>query len=508
MIRFLAGPPEYLPVATAGIIERQGENMERMASREVIESLDAFLRRSTALSDDDIRMRMKDLDEGRMVMPDSSTEAFRRALVLPSAAATRIPHDVSPKNGRPSVPSGATKPEEPAAGWGSSSGSGDPRLAELRARLPMVHAPVAFPEHALEAADIPADHIRARLAHFNDYVAARVQAGELPCVDLPDLHRANSIYDHRGNVFLGHNVRRLAFDLQGGKPFMRLLLTLETASDNLLKGVCSTKRGLYYYHQAKLPDEDACQVDSDRAIAALANMLGVRRKTLGFVEARRGTVYGRLVIRDGGQIVDLSQVGPAGHVIPQFTDDVEIVSSDAAFILIVEKDAVAFQLAQARWWEAARCIIVCGLGFPSLSTREYVRTLVDTLGIPALICTDADPGGIQVALTYAHGSIATALETPWLACNNIWWAGFYPSDIDRYCRSGDLIRLTDIDYEAARRLLEHPSDAYINSRVRDELGILVDRRAKVELDAISRDIPRFVDDYLPKKLFDSDLVKL
>ncbi len=74
-----------------------------------------------------------------------------------------------------------------------------------------------------------------------------------------------------------------------------------------------------------------------------------------------------------------------------------------------------------------------------------MRTLVDTLGIPALICVDADPAGIQVALTYAHGSISTALETPWLACNNIWWAGFYPSDIDRYCRSSDLIRLTDID---------------------------------------------------------------
>ena len=86
-----------------------------------------------------------------------------------------------------------------------------------------------------------------------------------------------------------------------------------------------------------------------------------------------------------------------------------------------------------------------------------------------------------------QGSISTALETPWLACNNIWWAGIYPSDIDRYCRSSDLIRLTDIDHEAARRLLEHPSDAYINKRVRDELGILVDRGAKVELDAISRD---------------------
>jgi DNA topoisomerase VI subunit A len=289
---------------------------------------------------------------------------------------------------------------------------------------------------------------------------------------------------------------------------MRLLLTLEAASDNLRNGVCTTKRGLYYYHQAKLPDEDACQVESDRALAGLANMLGVRRKTLGFVEARRGTVYGRLVIRDGGEVVDLSQVGPAGRTIPCFTDDVEIVSSDAAFILIVEKHTVAFQLAQARWWETARCIVVCGEGFPSLSTREYVRTLVDALGIPALICIDADPSGIQVALTYAHGSISTALETPWLACNNIWWAGVYPSDIDRYCRSSDRIPLTDADYEAARRLLEHPSRAYIDDRVRHELAILVDRGVKVELDAISRDMSRLADDYLPKKLFDSDLVKL
>ena len=38
--------------------------------------------------------------------------------------------------------------------------------------------------------------------------------------------------------------------------------------------------------------------------------------------------------------------------------------------------------------------------------------------------------------------------------------------------------------------------------------ILVDRGAKVEMDAVSHPISRLVDDYLPKKLFDSDLVKL
>ena len=112
MIRFLAGPPEYPPVATAGIIERQGENFmgKDSISRGHRVSRRVPPTQHCALRDDDIRIRMKDLDEGRMRMPDVSTEAFRRALVLPSAEATRIPDDASPKNGRPSIPSGATKP--------------------------------------------------------------------------------------------------------------------------------------------------------------------------------------------------------------------------------------------------------------------------------------------------------------------------------------------------------------------------------------------------------------
>jgi DNA topoisomerase VI subunit A len=134
--------------------------------------------------------------------------------------------------------------------------------------------------------------------------------------------------------------------------------------------------------------------------------------------------------------------------------------------------------------------------------------LVDTLGIPALLCVDADPAGIQVALTYAHGSVSTALETPWLACNNIWWAGLCPSDIGRFCRPADMIRLSEDDAEAARRLLAHPSEAYVNARVRDELSTLVDLGMKVELDALCGDVSRLVDHYLPKKIFDADLVKL
>lgn len=432
----------------------------RSGSREVIQSLGEFLRRRTTLPDDEIAARMKDLADDRMRPPDSTSEAHR-VLVGPNVEPRAIPG-----------------------------------------------SPFAFPEHALKATEVAADEVRTRLAQLADDVAARVHAGELPYFDLPDLHQANAIYDPYGNVFLGHNVRRLAFDRRGSKAFMRLLLTLEAASDNLRNGISATKRGLYYYHQEKLPDQDAFQVDSDRALASLANLLRVRRKALGFVEARRGTVYGRLVIREGDAVVDLAQLGSPGHAIPRFTDDVEILSSDAAFILIVEKHSVAFRLAQVRWWETARCILVCGEGYPSLSAREFVRRLVDTLGIRAFVCVDADPGGIGVALTYAHGAISTALETPWLASDNICWAGFYPSDIERYSVRSEQIALSDIDREQARRFIEHPSDAYVNERVRNEIALLVDGGVKLALDAIARDLPRLIDDYLPKKLFDSDLVKL
>ena len=41
-----------------------------------------------------------------------------------------------------------------------------------------------------------------------------------------------------------------------------------------------------------------------------------------------------------------------------------------------------------------------------------------------------------------------------------------------------------------------------------ELALLVDGGWKVERDALLRETSRLVDDYLPKKLFDSELVKL
>ena len=236
-------------------------------------------------------------------------------------------------------------------------------------------------------------------------------------------------------------------------------------------------------------------------------MLRVRQRALGFVAARKGSVHGRLVIRRDGEVSDFAQAGTAGNSPPRFPESFDIVSSDAKVIVILEKDSIANRLAQQRWWDDARCIMVCSGGFPSMSARELVRKLIDTLGIPAVVFADADPAGIRVALTFAHGSISSALETPWLASHGVSWAGFWPSDFASQCTKRDFIRLDEEDRDEARGMLADPSHTYLNDRVRDELATLREHGHKVELDTLTHGPTRLVD-YMNRKLSDGDLIRL
>lgn len=373
---------------------------------------------------------------------------------------------------------------------------------------PAIPATIAFPERAAAAGDLAPTEVYKRIAHLIDHVTEQIRSGETPYLDVPDLHSANAIYDDRGNVFLGRSVRRIS--LHDTMAFMRILLALEVAYELVQRGRRLMKRQLYYYCQATLPDRRSTQLDTDRALAALSNILHVRRQNLGFVAVRRGTVHGRLVIRDEGQVVDVSRLARGGWSVPGFADDVEIVESKAAFILLVEKQSVAARLAEDRWCESHPCIMICGEGFPSFSTRDFTRRLVEELRIPAYALTDGDPWGIRVALTNAHGAIATGMETPWLACEDIRWVGFYPSDYERFGLSTESeIKLSAEDIESAKLLLHHPSEAYANAQVRRELEILLDHGFKLELDSLLGHGTEFLTrEYLPRKLFETDLIKL
>ena len=78
------------------------------------------------------------------------------------------------------------------------------------------------------------------------------------------------------------------------------------------------------------------------------------------------------------------------------------ITSDAKFILLVEKDAAFMRLAEDRFYNTYPCIILTAKGQPDVATRLFLRKLRAALRIPVLALVDSDPYGLKILSAPAH----------------------------------------------------------------------------------------------------------
>ena len=69
-------------------------------------------------------------------------------------------------------------------------------------------------------------------------------------------------------------------------------------------------------------------------------------------------------------------MGVGGKAIPPFMDRVTNLQSDAAFILLVEKDAAFIRLSEDRFYETYPCIIMTAKGQPDIASRMVRRYII------------------------------------------------------------------------------------------------------------------------------------
>jgi meiotic recombination protein SPO11 len=107
------------------------------------------------------------------------------------------------------------------------------------------------------------------------------------------------------------------------------------------------------------------QKESDVVLEDVAATLGATRTSLHVVASDKGIVVGRVQFRDDGDPIDCTRMGIGGKAIPPFIDRITDVRSDAAFILLVEKEAAFMRIAEDRFynrypcsafWERARAV--------------------------------------------------------------------------------------------------------------------------------------------------------
>lgn len=353
-----------------------------------------------------------------------------------------------------------------------------------------------------------------RLEELGIKIAKQILSGEEPHLEIPVRTLANTIWDEARKILvLGPRTARRSFlDVGESKKFMQTVLMLSLILRARREGDYPTIRDLYYTgkHTIYYVDENGRkrseetwddQRESNAVIQDLEVALGLLREHMGIMHDAKGKIVGNLIVRSKGYEIDLSRMGSGAYAIPPNVDKLEILSVNAEYVLVVEKDAIFERLNEEEFWKKNRCILVTGKGQPDRSTRRMVRRLWEEFDLPVYVLTDADSYGFYIYSVYRSGSISLSYESERLATPGARFLGVAVSDIDRYkIPKNYIIKATDRDLKRAKELLNYPWFKESKGWVQ-ELELFLERGEKVEIEALSGHGFKFLSQrYIPEKI--------
>jgi len=121
----------------------------------------------------------------------------------------------------------------------------------------------------------------------------------------------------------------------------QIKFVLEKILGLIEKDIYCTKRDLYYQNVLLF---DSSQRRVDEIVDDLACSLRASRHKLHIVSSTRGLVFGHLKFQNTNGILTNCLSSPNGVNIPNDTEKISAVQSEAVFVLIIEKDATFQQL--------------------------------------------------------------------------------------------------------------------------------------------------------------------
>jgi meiotic recombination protein SPO11 len=364
---------------------------------------------------------------------------------------------------------------------------------------------VELPEDTVEIDDLSKKQTLKRIHTLVEQIIEKIYEDGKPTIKLPSRTASNIIWDEENDLLLlGKQIMEKQFhSLASVADITRLIKVLEKVNELLIKDLHATKREIFYSAVQLFGD----QKNSDKCIEDVATMLYTTRNATHVVASAKGSCIGRLRIRDKNDIIDLEGLGSGGWTISPMLDNIEIIESDAEFILVLEKDAAMIRLSEARFWKKYPCIILTAKGAADIATRMFLRRLSKDLSLPVFTLVDSDPYGHYIHSVYLRGSKRLSYESPFLATPNIKLLGVLTRDLDKYkipnnCR----IPMNQTDVKRTKELL---GEDFVkkNKEWEEDLKLALKLKIKAEIQALSTFGFEFLTDrYLPEKLTTGDWI--
>ncbi|MFW9959902.1 MAG: helix-hairpin-helix domain-containing protein [Candidatus Thorarchaeota archaeon] len=376
--------------------------------------------------------------------------------------------------------------------------------AEKRAKEPTPEGEGGLAE-TVEVINLAADDTTDRLVEAALDILNETMTTGRPAFEIPSRSGDNIVWDEvRDLLLLGmRTISRPYHSLASVVDATRTARVMEIVYNLLKANLHATKREVYYSDVNLFRD----QKYSDKIVEDVASMLQTTRDSVHIVASARGSAMGRVVIRDGGDLIDLTKMGTGGWAVTPFLDQLEIVESDAEFILLSEKDAAVMRLAEAKYWNRQPCIVITGKGSGDIATRAFLKMLVKELEIPAFALVDSDPYGHYIYSVFLRGSKRLSYESPFIATPELKLLGVLTRDLDEYkIPKAVRIPMTPADVKRVKDMLKEPFVQQNKPWVED-LQLMLKLKEKAEIQAFaSHSFEYLTDVYLPRKLDTGDWI--
>lgn len=355
------------------------------------------------------------------------------------------------------------------------------------------------------------EKVISRLTNLGNEITEMIEKYESPRMHVPQRGLGNVSFNERKNLLeLGDKKSARSFlNIAHTRKFMQSVLIASKCKEFVARDKTASIRELYYQLKHTIADTKENtfddQSESDPLIVDLETMLGVLREELHLKADDKGTLIGKIVVEDSGDLIDCSKLGRSGLSIPSIVEHYKFEKVEADYILVIETGAMFDRLVEEKYHLKNNCILVSAKGQAARGCRRLVHRLHNELKLPVIAFTDGDPWGYYIYSVLKAGSMALAHESRRLGTPEIKFVGMTMTDVKEYGLEKVTEKLKDLDKKRISELLHYPW--FQKKEWRHELELMEKMGVRIEQQALASKSLEFVaEEYLPEKIKKKELL--
>jgi DNA topoisomerase-6 subunit A len=348
------------------------------------------------------------------------------------------------------------------------------------------------------------------LLEIGKALAGLIKKKKAPVVQVPIRSLNNIIFNKKKkSLELGDKTsERNFFNVAHSKKFLQTVEVASVSKELVDTGKHASLRDVFYQVKRTIPNTKTNVVDeqteSDKAIEDLELLTGCAREQLNINANKMGSVVGKVIVEDRGDIIDWSKLGSGGWSVPSNVEDVKFKKVAAKYVIYMEKAAVWERLHEDKFWDKHNCIIIASQGQTTRGIRRLLQRLSEEHKLPIYVLADADPWGFYIYSVLKYGSINLAHMSGSMTLTNAKFLGITIDDIEKYGLKKHLIKFKDVDKIRLKQISEYEWFKSDKAWQR-QFKLMKTMGAKAEIQALSsRGITFISEKYLPEKIKNKD----